>query len=190
MLKSEIVYRELLESKEKRLSQLWLSKTLGFSLSTINNALKPLKEMGAVEILQRGLKLRDKEKILLYWASIRNLKKDLVYSTRAEMPPSEIEKSMPQGIVYTAFSAFKFMFKDVPADYSEVYVFSSEVEKVKKTFPAQKGPQNLFILKPDKRLFEISKENIAPASQIFADLWNVKEWYAKEFTKRLKDKIL
>ncbi|MEW5936416.1 MAG: winged helix-turn-helix domain-containing protein [Candidatus Thermoplasmatota archaeon] len=189
MLKSEIVYRELLESPDLGLTQLGLAKRLGFSLSTVNNALKPLVAMGAVKVLPRGLRVTDRKKLLLYWASVRDMEKDVVYSTRAEGLPSEIEKCMPADVIYTAYSAYKFRFGTVPADYSEVYVYSEALEEIRKRFPAQHGPQNLFVLRMDRRLAEISKENIAPNSQVFVDLWNIREWYASEYVKDLGARI-
>ncbi len=189
MLKREIVYREMLETKG-RLTQLEFAKTLGFSLSTVNNALRPLVAMGAVAVLRRGFKIRDKEKILLFWASVRNLRKDIIYETRVDASPNDIEKSMPSDVVYTAYSAYKLKFHSVPADYSEIYVYSSQLTEIKKRFPHAKGPTNLFVLNVDSRLFQISRENIAPLSQVFVDLWNLKEWYAKEYIKELKEKIL
>jgi hypothetical protein len=156
----------------------------------VNNALKPLAEMGAIGILRRGVKITDAEKMLLYWASVRDLGKDIVYSTRADAPPSGIEKGMPPRVAYTAYSAYKFRFGDVPADYSEVYVYSEDVAEIKRRFPPRAGPPNLFVLKPDGRLFGLAKDDIAPLSQVFVDLWNVKEWYAREFAAALKERIL
>ncbi len=190
MKQKEFVYRELAEFSKERLTQLGLSKTLGISLNTTNLAIKPLVSLGAVQVLQRGLNVIDKEKIVLFWANLRNLQKDIVYSTRVSAQPSEIEKNLSAGIIYTAYSAYKFRFGEVPADYSEVYVYSMDVEEIKKRFPMQKGPPNLFVLKADKRLIELSKENIAPNSQVFVDLWNLREWYAKEFVNALKERIL
>ncbi len=59
------------------------------------------------------------KKILLNWANKRNLEGDMAYSARAGRPVAEIEKSMPGDVVFAAYSAYKFMFKSVPADYSE-----------------------------------------------------------------------
>jgi DNA-binding Lrp family transcriptional regulator len=185
MFKSEIVYREMVETSDARLTQLGLSKRLGLSISTVNNALKPLVAMGAVKILRRGLRVIDKEKLLFYWASVRNLEKDVVYSTRTAKQPGEIEKGMPASVIYTAYSAYKFKFGSVPADYSEVYVYSENMEDIRKRFPQQPGPANLFVLKTDERLAVLSKDNIAPLSQVFVDLWNIREWYAKEYVKEL-----
>lgn len=191
MLKTEIVYREIIESWEgkNKLSQLELSKRLGISLSTVNNAIRPLVSMGAIGVLPRSIKVIDKEKALLYWASVRDLQKDIVYSTRGGTP-GDIEKNMPYEVIYTAYSGYKFLFRDVPADYGEVYVYLRDVEAIRKRFPPQKGPPNLFVLTPDRRLPGLSKDNIAPPSQIFVDLWNIREWYAKEFIKALKEKLL
>jgi hypothetical protein len=185
MYKSEMVYRELIEFAAEKLTQLGLSKRLGVSISTVNNALKPLVAIGAVKILQRGIRVTDKEKLLLYWASVRDLERDMIYSTRSDKPTSEIEKSMPADVAYTAYSAYKFRFGGVPADYSEVFVYSEGVEEIERRFPRQSGPRNLFVLKTDERLVGLSKDGIAPLGQVFVDLWNLREWYAREFVKEL-----
>ncbi|MFH0714983.1 MAG: hypothetical protein V1847_04330 [Candidatus Diapherotrites archaeon] len=134
------------------------------------------------------MKLLDKEKALAFWASIRNLEKDIVYKTRAELKVAEIEKLMPSGISFTAFSAFKRRFKEVPADYSEVYVYAGEEElaELKKRFPPKEGPANLIVLAKPKN---IEVEKIVSNEQMFVDLWNLKEWYAKEFLTALKKKM-
>ena len=68
MKKSELVYRELLfnaiEKKNNKLTQLELSKKLSISLSTVNNAIKPLVNMGAIQINLRNLQILDIKKIL------------------------------------------------------------------------------------------------------------------------------
>jgi len=190
MKKKEWVYREILyttmELKEKKLTQLSLAQKLHISLSTVNNALKPLVKIGAVSVTGMGFRVTDEEKLAAYWASIRNLQKDIKYQTRADASISEIEKSMPPDIIYTAYSGYKFKFRDVPADYSEVYVYSSDIKEMKTRFPELKGPPNLFVLDPDPRLPHLSKDSIAPSCQLYVDLWNLKEWYAKDFLKALE----
>ena len=190
MKKKELVYLELLhramDKKEERITQLSLAEALSVSLSTVNNAIKPLERMGAVEIGRMGFRVTDQEKALAYWGSIRDLHKDVVYRTRVEASVSEIERSMPSGITYSAYSAFKFKFKEVPADYSEVYVYASSLAELKDRFPERKGPPNLIVLKSDPRLAELSKQHIVPPPQMYVDLWNLKEWYAKDFLKALE----
>ena len=185
MLKSELVFLEVFKGAK---TQKEIAERLGISLSTVNNAVEPLARIGAIEKRKFGLKLIDKEKALTYWACIRNLEKDIVYKTRAEMPITEIEKSMPSGVSFTAFTAFKLKFKDVPADYSEVYVYVDEEElaEIKKRFAQKSGPPNLIALaKPAN----FGDEKIVSDELMFVDLWNLKEWYAKEFLNALKQKI-
>ena len=186
MKKIEQVYREILfqaiEKYNVRLTQLDLSKNLGFSLSTVNHALSFLKEMNSIKVNPRNFNAIDAKKILFYWASIRNLKKEIVCSTRIEKPIKEIESEMPDSIVYGAYSAFKFKFKDVPADYSEIYIYGNDLDRFKMN---NKNP-NLFIIKKDCEDLYGKTTTIA---QTFVDLWNMKEWYAKDFLTALEDKI-
>lgn len=195
MKKKEWVYRqilyEVLERKEKKHTQLSLAKVLRISLSTVNNALKPLSAMGAIEVKGMGFRVIDAGKMLAYWGSVRNLQKDVIYETRVGAGISEIEKSMPSGIIYTAYSAYKFKFADVPSDYSEVYIYADEktLLDIKERFPKRKGPPNLFVLIGDEALRKCAPKNLAPAGQIYADLWNINTWYAKEFLKALEKRL-
>jgi hypothetical protein len=139
--------------------------------------------MNAIKIKQRGFDVIDKKKVLYYWASVRNLEKDVIYKTRVEEPVRKIESEMPSNIVYAGYSAYKFKFRDVPSDYSEVYAYSDNLEDIKKRFPGKKGNPNLFILKKDKNMKNMT------IAQIFVDLWNLKEWYAKDFLNAIEVKI-
>ncbi len=185
----ELVYREILyqaiEKKNRTLTQSSLAKALGISLNTVNNAVKKLEKIGAVEIKPRLFNVVDVKKILYFWASVRNLQKDIIYSTRVELPIKEIEKSMPDNVVFGAYSAYKFLFKDVPADYSEIYIYGDE--DLKERFPENKGVPNLFVLKKDKTILKYGKTTTI--ANTFVDLWNIKEWYAKEFTNAIEKKL-
>lgn len=191
MLNKEIIYREILtqflENKQTVFTQLALSKKFKFSLSTVNNALKPLVAIGAVHVKTRGFELSDAKKLLLYWATVRNLEKDILYSTRIELPVTELEKLVPSNAGFTAYSAYRLKFKDAPADYSELYFYvpENELGEVKRRFPKNKGPANVIVLKSDKFL----KKGIAPLPQVFVDLWNLKTWYAKDFVNALEERL-
>ncbi len=184
----EFVYREMLfhvmEKKNRRLTQLWLSKRLGLSLSTINHAIKPLKRMNAIRVRLRGMEIIDPKKILYYWACIRDVKKDVVYKTYVDLPVRKIEGEMPDDIIFAIYSAYKFKFKDVPADYSEVYVYGENLEK---RFPPSKKIPNLFVLKKDALINGYGKTTTL--AQTFVDLWNTDTWYAKDFLKALEARI-
>lgn len=186
MKRKEEVYQEMLfqslEKKNNTLTQSYLAKALNMSLSIVNLALKPLRSMNAVKIKQRSFDIIDKRKVLFYWASIRNFEKDIIYKTRVEKPVKQIEAEMPPDIIYAAYSAYKFKFKDVPADYSEVYIYSNNIEEIEKRFPKNNKTPNLFVLKKNN----IKKMTLA---LIFVDLWNLREWYAKDFLKAMEARL-
>jgi len=179
MKKIELVYKEILdnvETEKRKMTQADIARALGISLSTVNHALKPLKEMGAIKVNKRNFEVVNGKKILYLWASVRNLEKDVIYKTRVEF--REIEKNMPSDIEFGAYSYYKFKFKDVPADYSEVYVYAKDLKEIKKRFKESKNRPNLFVLK--KQFDKMS------LSLLFVDLWNLKEWYARDFLKELE----
>lgn len=185
MKKMELVYNEILyeviEKSNRKLTQLSLAKKLDISLSTVNLAIAHLDKINSIKKALKYFIVTDPKRILLYWASIRNLEKDIIYKTRVEKGVTQIEKNMPSDIIYGAYSAYKFTFKDIPADYSEVYVYSNNLAEIKKRFPENKNPPNLFVLKKD--ISKMTKANI------FVDIWNLKEWYAREFLKALEDRL-
>ena len=183
------MYREILYQAEKGnniLTQKAGSDKLGLSLSNVYNALEPLRRMNAISVKKMCFHIVNSKKILYHWASIRNLKKDIAYSTRHEKSVIEIEKSMPDSVIFTAYTGYKLRFKDAPADYSEVYVYCDDIEEIKKRFPESKNVPNIFILKKDKNIDKYGK--IATNASIFVDLWNLPEWYAKDFLKSMEQK--
>lgn len=189
MKKLEQVYREILgqamENKNNVLTQKELSIKLDISLSTVNHALQILRKMNSINVNPRNFTVINPRKILYYWACIRNLEKDIIYKTRVNKEIKEIEKNMPNDIVYTAYSAYKYKFKDVPADYSEVYLYCEDSNEIKRRFPESKNVPNLFVLRKDRNM----EGKIATIANIYVDLWNLREWYANEFLKATEVKI-
>lgn len=191
--KKEIIYRDLCDGalKERFLfTQLELSKKFNFSLSTVNNALRPLEQMGAIRKKRRGFEVTDIKKLLLYWASVRTVWRDIVYTTRVELPVMKIEASVPPGSIFTAYSGYRIAYHEAPADYSEVYVYAPKkiLDEMSRRFPKKEGPANLFVLEPDEFLVKSMAVSV-PISQLYVDLWNMKEWYAKDFLSALERRI-
>ncbi|MBI2105481.1 HTH domain-containing protein [Candidatus Woesearchaeota archaeon] len=194
MKKTEIIYREILykviENKETAFTQSDLSKKFNISLSVVNLAVKKLESLGSVKVMLRSFKIINTKKALIFWASARNLEKDIVFKTRIEFPVREIERLMPN-IIFTAYTAYKLRFNDVPSDYSEVYAYADEEEireikkRISKIKTSEKNP-NLFILKKDDFLPDYKS---LPISQLYVDLWNLKEWYSKEFLDALEKRM-
>jgi DNA-binding transcriptional regulator YhcF (GntR family) len=190
-MKKERVYREILygvlEKNIRSFKQIELSKECKLSLSTVNYALEPLERMNAIEKKRFGFSVIDAKKILLFWASIRKIEGEIVYQTYLNESVEKIESEIPANSVFTAYSAFKFRFKEIPSEYSEVIVYG-EKEDFEKRFGKEnlKFKPNLIVLKLDEHLL---KFKIAPLAQIYVDLWNLPTWYAKDFLKKMEEKL-
>jgi hypothetical protein len=168
-----------------------LAERFQLSTSMVSHALQPLRELGIISIGKTSSQLVDAERLLFFWATRRNLKQEIIYQTWSPLPPLETEASLPAKVIPAAYSAYRLYINEfqmpLPADYDHVYFYAAEVEEIKHRFPpAPKKPANLFILKPDQFL---SRYPRLPLAQIFADLWNLPEWYAKEFQDSLLEKI-
>ena len=193
MTKKEVIWREILfqatENKKFEFTQKELAQKYGFSLSTVFNALRVPRSVEAIEG-KRGFKIRDLEKFLQIWATFRNLKKDIIYQTAVKKGVFEMESEMPPSVIFGGYSAFLRRYKEAPVDYDKVYIYIKEenLEEIKKRFPYQKGYQNLIVLKADHWLKNFG--TLTPDCQTFVDLWNLPEWYAKDFLNALREKIL
>ncbi|MBI5159335.1 winged helix-turn-helix domain-containing protein [Candidatus Micrarchaeota archaeon] len=199
MKKKELVYALVLhcffEQRQAKFTQLELARQLGISTSTVNNALSPLVKMGAVVVGGMNFRVVDAKKILLYWASARNLKKDVIFSASVEEGVSFAEKHLPAEVIFTGFTGFKFKFSSVPADYASVYVYASDfaAKQIAKRFPQQEtkrqSPANLFVLKKPEKLELACENSVASNALLFVDLWNLRDWQAKEFLAELDKKM-
>ena len=191
MKKIEIVWRELLfqaiVKKNRQFTQKELAEKFGFSTSTVFQALKIPRKMGAVRVTGRYFILEDPEKLLYHWASVRDLKKETIFSGRVNLPVLEIEGRMPPEVVFGVFSAARQILAEPPADYDRVYIYAKKADSIKKRFELEKGRENLIVLKADKFLANYGQ--ITTLSQTFVDLWNLSDWYAKEFVKALREKV-
>ena len=192
MKRVERVYCEILEKiiqdKINKTTQKQLSKDCYVSIGTVNYALKPLEQMGIIEKKQRSFKIINPKKLLLYWASIRKLTKEIIYTTYSKENTRKIEQMMPP-CIFTAYSAYKYKFNESPSDYNEIYAYC-DIDTIKQRFPKTKSQiNNIFILKIDPYIQKRSKKGIAPISLIYVDLWNLNTWYANDFLKELEKKL-
>lgn len=193
MQKIEMIWREILfqlfTKNNNKFTQKELAEKFSLSTSTVFQALKPLRKMGAVQVGGRGFVVRDPEKIQYHWANKRNLQKEIFWQTKVDKPVLQIEKEMISQAVFGCYSAFRLRFDDAPADYDKVYIYLPEkkLKYLKKRFPLQKGRSNLFVLKADPFLNEYGQTTTL--SQTFVDLWNLSDWFAKEFINSIKEEI-
>lgn len=192
--KKEIIWREILnsvlEKKHWQFTQKKLANRFSISLSTVFNALKLPRQAGAIEVSGRYFIVEDKEKFLYLWATHRNLSKDVIYKTHSNLSVKEIEGYALPNIIYGAYSAYEKKHHDVPADYDKVYFYieKDNLKKIKQRFPFKKGYENLIVLDADPFLKNYG--HLTPDCQTFADLWNLEDWYAKDFLEGIKKKLL
>jgi len=115
--------------------------------------------------------------------------KDIIYKTWVDEPVLEIEGLIPDGAILGCYTAAKNILSEPPADYSKVYFYFDEdkLDIVKKRYPPAKGNNNLFVLKTYSK--QIDYGNITTLPQTFVDLWNLSDWYAKDFLTAMERRI-
>lgn len=193
MKKIEFIWRHILyQSIEKRqisFQQQELAKIFNISSSTVNLALAPLRRMGAVTVGGRGFTVSDWEKILYHWANHRLLEDDISLRLSIKLPILEIEGRLPDRSIPTAYTAIRERYGEPPADYDTVYCYHPDPSSVYDRFVNEMGKSkpNCIVFKADPYLPSYGAS--CPLGQVFVDLWNLTDWFAKDFTSFLKDKI-
>ncbi|MDG7038676.1 MAG: hypothetical protein JRN37_05925 [Nitrososphaerota archaeon] len=195
----EVVIREIaceyLEGG-RNFTQLMLSRQLNLSLSLVNSAVRALSEISSVRVAQRGFEVISLNRLLLYWATHRQLSRDIVFTTRVALPVRDLERSMPDEIAFTGYTAYRFLYDEAPADYSEVYVYATVegTSEIRRRFEPNGKVPNLTVMKADPNMEDairnhrLNKSSVCPA-QLFVDLWNMKEWYARDYTDSLSRRL-
>lgn len=195
MTKKEVIWRDILAQyrlkKRVIFTQKELAADFGFSLSTVFNALKPLRESGIVEVSGRNFCLDSYHKLLLFWASHRTLNKDIFYQAYSDIESKALEAAMPPQVRFGLYSAFAFAYHDMPADYDHVYVYLDSARLPEaltrlSSADAKSKTPNFFVLKMDQWFVRYHNPLL---EQIFVDIWSAPEWYAKDFLKSLEEKL-
>lgn len=184
------ILTEALREGKVRHTQQELAHRFHYSLSTIYHAIRIPTEMGAIRKATKFFVLQDFKKLLYYWASFRTLNRDLLYETASNLPLREIEGLALPGSIYGAYSAAKRLLGEPPADYSKIYfyILPNDLQAFKRRFPpSSKHSANTFALK----MLPVMQEygSTTTLVQTFVDLWNLADWYARDFTQTLEAKI-
>lgn len=194
MKKIETIWHYLLnEAINKRVfrhTQQGLAQWSGFSLSTINHALEKPSQIGAIRKETKFFVLEDTIKLLYYWASIRNVQKSILYETYAEGSIHEREGLVLPSGIYACYSAATKHLGEPPADYTQLYFYESEknLKEVERRFPKQnRQAANVYILKKSPGMGAYGQITTIP--QTFVDIWNLRDWYSKDFVVKLEEKI-
>lgn len=190
MKKIEIIWRHIIENAkiQSTFTQKDISQTYHLSTSTVHAAIDPLRSIGAIEVTGRNFRPTNLEKILTFWATHRQLQRDLVYETYFPEPVLETEGLIDNRTIYGAYSAARLLLGQSPSDYDKVYLYSSLPTTISERFPKNTSQNpNFFVLKSDPYLEKFGP--VTPPSQTYVDLWNLKDWYATDFLKAIKEKF-
>lgn len=194
MKKIETIWHEILnEALHKgnfKRTQQEIAVQLGCSLSTVNHALNIPTQIGAIRKESKFFVLEDFKKLLYYWASVRHLARDIVYATHVDLPVPQIEGQAPPDSIYACYSAARHLLGEPPADYAAVYFYvqPEDLTQFQERFPLnKKTAPNVFALQAPQNLRH-TKEGTT-LIQTFVDIWNLKDWYAKDFIRALEEKI-
>lgn len=194
MNKKCAIYREILYRKRTagqiRFTQKELAQSLGISTSTVFHALQTARDTSIIRVTGRFFVLQDYRKLLYLFATERNLKKDIADSWHLDGSPFDIESVMPPFVNFGLYSAARFFFPVMPVEYDHVYIYArpedigSVKTRIGKYMPnngdEKRGVKNFFIITPDPFF---SRYTHPLFEQIFADVWNAPEWYAKDILK-------
>ncbi|HCM37149.1 MAG: hypothetical protein UV61_C0013G0011 [Candidatus Gottesmanbacteria bacterium GW2011_GWB1_43_11] len=192
MKKIETVWCQLLfeslEKQETHFQQQKLAANLNISTSTVHHGLKDLRRMGAVRVGGDGGSVIDAEKILLHWANHRALASDVIKQLSLNGSVLEIEGLLPTGSILGAYSAVRLWYGEPPADYTSVYVYHPQPEQIIRRFANHPpGDTTLTILKLPATI--PLRAETTTLAHTFVDLWNLTDWMAKDFVRRVREEI-
>ena len=169
-----------------------IADTFGYSLSTIHHALKIPSSIGAIRKSSKFFVLSNFKKLLYYFASFRNLERDIIYKVHVDQTVTQIEGFVPPESIFACYSAARKILKEPPADYAKVYIYinSDELDVVKERFPSpsqKRMEPNLMVLKKHLSMQRYGVHTTLP--QTFVDIWNLEDWYGQDFTNALEEKM-
>lgn len=186
------ILHEALLQRRYRQTQQELAATFHYSLSTIHHALIVPTQIGAIRKESKFFVLESFQKLLYYWASLRNLERDIIYQTFIPESVPRLEGLAIPGSIFACYSAARLHLKEAPADYARVYWYIAEkdLERARERFPPRdrkKAEANMIGLRMPPTF-----PRYGPATtlvQTFVDIWGLRDWYSKDFTRALEEKI-
>src|SRR3989344_5119903 len=180
---------EALTHKTFKFTQQELAGRFSYSLSTVHHALVVPTAIGAIRKEAKFFVLANFMKLLLYWASVRNLKRSIIYQTSSSLSVTEREGLVPPTAVFACYSAGRRILGEPPADYDQVYFYDdpSSLPEIHRRFPpvVSRRP-NVVVLSTDGQLRHYGGVTTTP--QTYVDIWNLSDWYRTDFTRALEEK--
>ena len=182
-----------MKDKKYKHTQQEIALKFGFSISTVSLAIEAPSQIGAINKTSKFFVLANFSKLLYFWATHRNLYRDIIYKSFVNLPVSQIEGYVPSDCIYGGYSAGKILLKEPPADYSTVHIYAEESQliAIQTRFApyadAKRGEPNFYVFKYDPFLKQYG--NVTTFPHTFVDIWNLRDWYSTDFVKALEQKI-
>ncbi len=184
-----ILYEALMH-KQFRFTQQELAARFSYSLSTVHHALVVPARIGAIRKESKFFVLEHVMKLLLYWGSVRNLTRSIIYQTYSPLSVTEREGNVPSTAIYGCYSAARNIFVEPPADYEAVYLYDTvdHTPEIARRFPKEKTRRpNVILLAASPTMRQYGGVTTIP--QTYVDIWNLPDWYGNDFTIALEEKI-
>lgn len=186
------ILHEAVTNHNYRHTQQDIATRFKYSLSTVHHALEVPSQLGAIRKESKFFILEDFKKLLYYWASVRRLERDLIYKALAKGSISSLEGLAVPGSIFACYSAATHYLGEPPTDYAKVYWYlnAEELKMARSRFPAaskKKAEDNVFFLKMPPVMKQYG--DYTTRIQTFVDIWNLRDWYARDFCKVLEEKI-
>ncbi len=183
---------EAITHKQFKFTQQELALQFSCSLSTVHHALAIPTSIGAIRKESKFFVLAHYMKLLLYWASVRNLIRSISYSTYYEGPILKAQGELPASGIYGGYTAARYLLGTAPADYDKIYYYYQDLEDFKRRFPPNHHhPDNIFVLRLSgaREYAERYPGGTTSLPHTFADIWNMADWFGADFTRALEEKI-
>ena len=194
MKKIETIWHHILQNavseRAFKHTQKAIAEKFGYSVSTVHHALRIPSEIGAVRKSGKFFVLQDFTKLLYYWASVRSLKRDTLIVLQCDESMRELEGRALPNSIFGGYAAATHHLVEPPADYSKTifYIKEKEISNFEHRFAGKKDKNgNVIALKMPDALSGARPYTSLPWT--FVDLWNMHDWYARDFCKALEEKM-
>lgn len=184
------VLYEALTHKQFKFTQQELAGRYKYSLSTVHHAIAVPVSIGAIRKETKFFVLAHPMKLLLYWASVRSIKRSIIYQTYSPLSVQEREGLVAPTAVYACYSAARRILGEPPADYDQVYFYDdpASLGEILRRFPPTDGSRaNIFVLRASATIRQYG--SVTTIAQTFVDIWGLPDWYGTDFTAALEEKI-
>ncbi len=196
--KTEQVWRHLLVGAYERDRRQWPSVTslagdLDLAISTTHRALEHPGEIGALDVSRSGgVVLRDPGKLLILWAGMRRLRRDIIDRFHVPAAAATVETTTPSDT--TILGGFGAVVAQQGgnhvADYTTVLFYGHPSLDLPRC-PEPLWPweaTEVLVAEPDPRLADYGP--VTPISQAWVDLFSLGGWQADRFVHHLATEMI